>query len=151
VLEQNREISAEVLAGYLPAARGEALPIPVGENVSNSDYAADRDIIFKILLGLRQDIDGIKQEIEQLKNGGYAPSVAHAPLLIDTVEAREAEPDNIISGQSSDKQDLSIQDASKELIIQALERHGGKRKPAAAELGISERTLYRKIKEFDLE
>ena len=139
VLESNRLISAEVLARYLPSEGSSRLPVRTGE--AGSDYMSDRDIIFKILYQLRQDIDRLTERLDDLSAGDTASSPQAKPRLLISPEPEEVQEDVPVS----------IQDVSAELIRKALERHGGKRKPAAEELGISERTLYRKIKELGIQ
>lgn len=146
VLEHDRQISAEVLAKYLPADSGSKLPVKTSE--AGADYLSDRDIIFKILFQLRQDVDELKSRIEggdvsQEDNGGS--------LLISAENVHSHSGSNeLAEDHPFEPTDCSIQDASAELIRRALEKHGGKRKAAAQELGISERTLYRKIKELGI-
>ncbi|MBR6423799.1 MAG: sigma-54-dependent Fis family transcriptional regulator [Bacteroidales bacterium] len=137
VLESNRLVSAEVLARYLPAEGSSRLPVRTGE--AGADYLSDRDIIFKILYQLRQDIDAINERLDTLSSEDREHPVQ--PRLLISPEPEEVQEDVPVS----------IQDVSAELIRKALERHGGKRKPAAEELGISERTLYRKIKELGIQ
>ena len=137
VLETNRLVTAEVLARYLPSEGASSLPVRTGE--AGADYLSDRDIIVKVLYQMRHDIDDIKARLDGLAEEPEPVSNPH--LLIS--------PEDVHS--SADTQEpVSIQDVSAELIRKALERHGGRRKPAAEELGISERTLYRKIKELDI-
>ena len=141
VLESNRTISAEVLARYLPAEGSSRLPVRTGE--AGADYMSDRDIIFKILYQLRQDIDSLSERVESLSTEGMGGVPQTQKHLLISPEPEEVE--------QQEEAPVSIQDVSAELIRKALERHGGKRKPAAEELGISERTLYRKIKELGIQ
>ena len=134
VLEHNRIISAEVLATYLPADKTEELPVKSSE--AGADYLSDRDIIFKILFQLRQEVDILK---ERLENGTPTTVASQPQLMIHSEDVRSIE----------EEPDFSIQTVSNDLIRKALEKHGGRRKDAARELGISERTLYRKIKEMN--
>lgn len=146
VLETDRLITAEVLASYLPSEGEAALPVRMGE--SGSDYMSDRDVIFKILYQMRQEINLIK---ERLNLGEPDSEVEnHRPLLITPVAARPAEEEKEVVVSEEKDEKYSIQDVSSDLIRKALERNGGKRKAAAVELGISERTLYRKIKELGI-
>ena len=139
VLETNRLISAEVLARYLPTEGSSRLPVRTGE--AGADYLSDRDIIFKILYQLRQDIDRLSERLDNLSPEDLAAAPQGKPRLLISPEPEEVQEDVPVS----------IQDVSAELIRKALERHGGRRKPAAEELGISERTLYRKIKELGIQ
>ena len=142
VLETNRTVSAEVLARYLPSEGSSALPVRTGE--SGADYLSDRDIIFKILYQLRHEIDEIKARLDESPLPHEPEEVPSGPghLLIS--------PEDVHSSTES-AEPISIQEVSAELIRKALERHGGRRKKAAEELGISERTLYRKIKELGIQ
>jgi len=150
VLESNRLVTAEVLARYLPSEGASTLPVRASE--AGSDYLSDRDIIFKILYQLRHDIDQIKarldhvplEEEEELDNPQGGKILISAEDVHSSTVPQETA---AWSGQNP----VSIQDVSAELIRKALERHGGRRKPAAEELGISERTLYRKIKELGIQ
>lgn len=144
VLERERQISAEVLGRYIPSDNSEKLPVKTSE--AGADYLSDRDIIFKILYQLRLDVDELKSRMDT-----DVPSSRGSlnPLLIsaDSVLTKTAEEDE---DQYPDTQEQSLQQANSEQIRRVLEKHAGKRKETAAELGISERTLYRKIKELGL-
>lgn len=143
VLETNRTISAEVLARYLPSEGSSTLPVRTGE--SGADYLSDRDIIFKILYQLRHEIDEIKARLDESPLPHEPEEMPSGPghLLIS--------PEDVHSSSTESAEPVSIQEVSAELIRKALERHGGRRKKAAEELGISERTLYRKIKELGIQ
>lgn len=143
VLETNRTVSAEVLARYLPSEGSSTLPVRTGE--SGADYLSDRDIIFKILYQLRHEIDEIKARLDESPLPHEPEEVPSGPghLLIS--------PEDVHSSSTESAEPVSIQEVSAELIRKALERHGGRRKKAAEELGISERTLYRKIKELGIQ
>lgn len=155
ILETNRIISPEVLQRYLPASGASSL-VRTSDATSNVDYAADRDIIFRILFQLRQDIDALKARLD-----GDVAQPENRHLLINPEDVRsfgqndapaefedqESFPHRVIV--EPQPQNFSIQDASSDLIKRALEKHGGNRKAAAEELGISERTLYRKIKQME--
>ncbi|MBQ2598534.1 MAG: sigma-54-dependent Fis family transcriptional regulator [Bacteroidales bacterium] len=143
VLETNRTVSAEVLARYLPSEGSSALPVRTGE--SGADYLSDRDIIFKILYQLRHEIDEIKARLDESPLPHEPEEMPSGPghLLIS--------PEDVHSSSTESAEPVSIQEVSAELIRKALERHGGRRKKAAEELGISERTLYRKIKELGIQ
>ena len=118
-----------------------------------ADYMSDRDIIYKILYQLRKEIDGLNQRLDALQ--GYDGAIhenetpEHATgLIISPEDVHSSTPVHETAAHLEEP--VSIQDVSAELIRKALERNGGRRKPAAEELGISERTLYRKIKELDI-
>ena len=148
VLESDRTVSAEALARYLPADGSDRLPVRTGE--AGSDYLSDRDIIFKILYQLRQDIDALKDRIDQLPPEDRRDE--DAPRGKFLISAEDVHSNTLPQEPAAPVHEaVSIQDVSAELIRKALERHGGRRKPAADELGISERTLYRKIKELGIQ
>ncbi|MBQ4021273.1 MAG: sigma-54-dependent Fis family transcriptional regulator [Bacteroidales bacterium] len=162
ILEKDRHIHAEVLQKYLPVDSEDNVPALTGAH--SADYLSDRDIIFKILFQLRQEISELKQRVDEMQQPTTLPAQSrHATdgLLIDDIYNIEEQH----YGQPADKTEevqhedlsarpaapVSLQDATRELIIKALERNGGRRKATAEELGFSERTLYRKIKELGLE
>ena len=164
ILEKDRHIHAEVLQKYLPVDNEINVPALTGSQ--SADYLSDRDIIFKILFQLRQEISDLKQRLDdaQQQTSVLPAQTRHASdgLVIDDIdnieEQRYFQPaDKPVEVQHEDltasqpAAPVSIQDATRELIIKALERNGGRRKATAEELGFSERTLYRKIKELGLE
>ena len=141
VIEHNREIGPEDLVRYLPAEGPEYLPVKTSES-QGSEYLTDRDIIFKILYQLRHEVEELKKRIETKHQ------VEPVSPVLD-INKNFSKSDAIVDYEEDVV--LSIQNVNAELIKKALEKHGGKRKLAAAELGISERTLYRKIKELNLD
>lgn len=149
VLETNRTITAEVLARYLPADGSDHLPVRTSE--AGSDYLSDRDIIFKILYQLRQDIDSLNARLDHLPEDIPSEKDPARGKLIISAEDVHSNPLQQETPPITGQEPVSIQDVSAELIRKALERNGGRRKPAAEELGISERTLYRKIKELGIQ
>lgn len=160
ILEHNRVIEAEVLLQYLPADNPNNVPARYAETrgTNNADSFTDRDIIFKILVQLRKEVDELKEFIAS--NGENISIQPQSTALVHNSEFNtvsnvpvmpyEAE-DHEYQDTTNEEDTLSIQHVNTELIRKALEKHGGKRKAAAKELGISERTLYRKINELGLE
>ena len=150
VLEHERLISAAGLRKYLPEAPGSALPVSASQAYTDVDYKSDRELIFQILFTLRNEVDGLKERL-----AGTEPVAAQEPqsrsLIIRPEDVRDEIREEVREEirEAEAQETISIQDANTDLIRRALERHGGNRKEAAAELGISERTLYRKIKQFD--
>lgn len=147
VLEREREISAEAIKNYIPS---DSSTLPVCAQDSQSDSTlSDRDLIFKMLFSLREEVDNLKSIVSNLTSAEHhhhqkeiqvLPS--HKDLELDTYSDIEPE---------EEKPVMTIQDMNADMIRNVLKKHNGKRKAAAAELGISERTLYRKIKELDIE
>ncbi|MFA6335665.1 MAG: sigma-54 dependent transcriptional regulator [Bacteroidales bacterium] len=151
VIETNRVIGVEVLKKYLPQDNPNRLPVRTDGH--NPDYLTDRDIIYKVLYQLRQEVEELKEQIQCTKlpsSGTVISTPKDISTGIDGTSVVDYEEDTEIS-TGLEPTNFSIQNMSADLIKKALEKHGGKRKSAAAELGISERTLYRKIKELNLD
>lgn len=171
VVEENRLITPEKLIQYLPNNRGN-LPAVIGNpSSSTSDFANERDIMYKILFDMRNDINDLKKlTLDIMKSGNIDEIKEENHQLIEKIyqEQRPAESGNVevlqipqtasIENQNrydyietiEEDESLSLQDKEVEMIKKSLEKNNNKRKLAAQELGISERTLYRKIKQYDL-
>ena len=150
VLESNRQISADVLGKYLPADDPNSLPVRNCDS-GTAGNIQDRDIIFKMLFQLREEVDELRAIIGKPdSNVPEIPQVHALPVKLSDM------PDFSIVVPSADvdpvkeETPLTIHDMNDDMIRRALEKHEGRRKAAAAELGISERTLYRKIKELKI-
>ena len=169
VVEENRLIAPEKLIEYLPNNR-ENLPAIIGNN-TQTDFANERDIMYKILFDMRNDINDLKKlTLDIMKTGNIDEIKEENHQLIEKIyqEQRPTESSNIevvkipeanaIEHQNTydyiepieEDESLSLQEKEVELIKKSLEKNNNKRKLAAQELGISERTLYRKIKQYDL-
>ena len=170
VLEQERAITGSMISSYLPDPKNN-LPALISENKKEGDFNSEREILYKILFDMKRDLNELKKITNNLKSKPVDQSNSFndienfIPQELDQSK-NDIEPKSDFSetNQSTLKEDkyqfaeevieeetLSIQDKELELIIKALERNNGRRKAAAKELGISERTLYRKIKQYDLE
>ena len=173
VIEQSRTISDRILKSYLPD-HSKNLPALVKENISSTDFANEREILYKILFDMRNDITDLKkltQELIEAEEVGEKEQSTQ--VLIDKIYGKETKRENVKSpleiipksnnetyqrdpnldnfdDAETVEETISLQEKEFEMIKQALERNKGKRKLAAQELGISERTLYRKIKEYAL-
>ncbi|WP_075341579.1 sigma-54 interaction domain-containing protein [Tenacibaculum agarivorans] len=165
IMEENRIISPEILTQYLPN-NSSNLPMLVDSSSSSNDFSTERDIMYKILFDMRNDINDLKkltldlmqsgnvQEVKE-ENRGLIQRIYNDPPPSHSVEVVEL-PE--VSSQNNydfietieEHENLSLQEKEVEMIKKSLERNRGKRKLAAKELGISERTLYRKIKQYDL-
>lgn len=166
ILEQNREISAQVLNHYLPDDRSRFLPAIA--NFANPKQEMDeREILYKVLFDMRKDISELKRVVEYLSSGGshelskesLSPVYTHNEAFNELPETENIKvilpskskiDDNVFDNSEVLEESLHLQDNELELIKKALEKHGGKRRNAAKELGISERTLYRKINEYNI-
>ena len=171
VIEQNRNLTNEILESYLPKITHN-LPALIKDNVSSSDFANEREILYKDLFDMRNDINDLKKLTQDLiKGGDQRQATENTQLLINKIYEEQNNIDKneleIIAPnqgesyksqpQTEDYDDaetiedtISLQEKEYEMIKKSLERNKGKRKLAAKELGISERTLYRKIKQYDL-
>lgn len=157
---QNVDISADVMAKYIPKDRGVTLPVRTGDDDGERLSSADKEMIFRILYQLKADVDNLKAAVfgESGAQLPAAPKVLPSPhddtpivTPHETINVDDYDTVNEVSGHTVADKPLSIQEVSEELIKAALKRNGGKRSAAAKELGISERTLYRKIKEFNID
>ena len=174
VLEENRMIKKDVLIDYLPNL-GDNLPAIISEKSEKPEFNNEREILYKVLFDMKGDLNDLKKlTLELMQTSNISEFKKNNEKLINKVYQNEnyaseknIEIVNVENNKSieenkdfEDKFDyiqevkaiesLSIQEKELELIKKSLEKHAGKRKLAAEELGISERTLYRKIKQFDL-
>ena len=178
VIEQNREIRADVLKKYLPDDSNQNL-LPILANDRNlfdtKNFSNEREILYQVLFDMKKDITDLKAVVNNLMAGRVdVPSydnIVSQPIMphrkeqeVDTVidiipntkhSLKKIPPitedSQIEDTEEYTEESLSISDAEKDTIVKALTRHKGKRKYAAQDLRISERTLYRKIKEYGLE
>jgi len=172
VIEQNRHISSEILKSYIPDYNSN-LPAVISDSKPESDFTNEREILYKVLFDMRNDITDLKNLTQELiKDRASDQSEKNTQVLIDKIYGAETEnrtsntleiiskpePESYKSKSNLDTFDdaetveetISLQEKEFEMIKKALERNKGKRKLAAKELGISERTLYRKINQYNL-
>jgi len=172
VIEQERDVSAAILAHYLPDIQAGRLPVPLRTQTDDKSFSSEREILYKVLFDMKSDMHDLKNLVYDLLTtgdpGNLTESGARAvrnlynhgslhkeqfepsqPVKVSYNPARESRV--IEDTEELIEESLSLTDREKELIMKALEKNNGKRKLAAAELGISERTLYRKIKEYRLD
>lgn len=178
VLETKREVDAVTMRNYLPDT-GSRLPAVI-KSKESSDFSNEREILYKVLFDMKADLNDLKKlTLELMKNGNTQDVREDNESLIKKIYNQDEEdsyetvedvmdvlqipqktqiqpPTQPVSDpyhfaeEIEEEETLSLHDKELELIKKSLERHKGKRKAAADELGISERTLYRKIKQFDL-
>lgn len=172
VIESERTINGEILHNYLPDYTASNLPVLAPKE--KEDFS-ERDLLYKVLFDMKKELTEVKKlVVDILQNGGDTTISGEDKNAIIQKLYAEIEPDSsdydtsfpvakASSGYDNDsayksdfdehievEESLSLEDREKELIQKALEKHRGKRKYAAQDLGISERTLYRKIKEYGL-
>lgn len=157
IIERERLITSDILRKYLPDHEVGMLPVSVSKihETEQKTFANEREILYQVLFDMKKDISDLKQVVNEIieDSDSSRPQVPvkyeHYPSKIaldDPVDHNHSIQDATEYEESS----LSISEVEREMIEKALERHNGKRKLAANDLGISERTLYRKIKEYEL-
>jgi len=176
VLETNRDISLATLQSYLPIEDSN-LPSVIGGKKLENDFSTERDILYKVLFDMKSDLHDLKKlTMELMQNGSSKVQEMNKNLIQkvfgqkDDTKYQESQQMEVIPSQQQtdiyeddedqdylfaetieeEEETLRLDEKEVELIKKSLERNKGKRKAAAEELGISERTLYRKIKQFDL-
>jgi len=177
VLETNRDITATILQSYLPV-EGSNLPSVIKNKKRDSDFNTEREILYKVLFDMKSDLHDLKKlTLELMENGSSKVQETNSNLIkkiygskendseidyeeeprtavITTqsgLESYEDQEDNYQFTENIEEEEiLRLEQKEVEMIKKSLEKNKGKRKIAADELGISERTLYRKIKQFDL-
>ena len=177
VLETNREITLTTLQSYLPIS-GSNLPSVIKDKKAESDFSNEREILYKVLFDMKSDLNDLKKlTLELMQNGNakvqetnqnlikkiYGASESNNEIEFEDTprtsvmtsenenEDFEEQEDNYLFAETIEEEEvLRLEQKEIEMIKKSLEKNKGKRKAAADELGISERTLYRKIKQFDL-
>ena len=179
VLESSRMIDANTLKTYLPNF-GNQLPAVIKKEKNEGDFSTEREILYKVLFDMKSDLNDLKKlTMELMQNDDYKDVQEKNEHLIQKIYSDQSpsntsqkeevlalsghrtnepaieivdskEKFDFIEDVEEEEETLSLHDKEIELIKKSLERHNGKRKLAADELGISERTLYRKIKQYDL-
>lgn len=155
-IEENRVVTAAILSRYLPQQQGASTPVVTAAGVAG-DSASERELLYKILFDMRGDINDLKRMVSELLRGGAAASeakqeVGYLPTTAgSTSHGRNREYAVNAEVVEEPHEALTKADVQREQIIRALRRNNGRRREAAAELFMSERTLYRKIKELGIE
>ncbi len=174
VLENGGMLGANTIARYLPPVES-SLPILLGKTENYGDGMSERDIFYKVLIDLKRDVNDLKKVVFGLLEGAQPaasmsqsqvlthipmPETNHQPVLpmpeaqviIHQPNQTENEDEFVEAvAYPSNDDNLSLEEKEKEMIVKALDKNKGRRKKAAEALGISERTLYRKIKQYELE
>ena len=176
VLRKSDNIDSETLAGFLPQVNMHNMPMVTG-GTPVGEFANEREILYKLFFDMKKDVNELKKMfLEILQNPAMAvqnsnfnkeslinelkedimPTMGSTSNAIaaPTVQINHSQPiiiDNENGSHYEVDESLNIMDKEKELILKALKKHRGRRKDASTDLGISERTLYRKIKEYNIE
>jgi DNA-binding NtrC family response regulator len=170
IIEKERLIDAKNLLQYIPIQNVNKLPA-LYHNVDEKTFSSEREILYQILFDMKKDMNDLKKlvhdilqneatitdirddnaqlirKLYQNESGNYVPDQSSSNRVTVNPAAKE----NIFDTEEFVEESLSLEDKEVEMIRKSLEKHKGKRKYAARELGISERTLYRKIKEYDID
>ena len=165
IIEEERVITPDILRNYLPNNNVTSLPT-LYKGGKDEDPLSERDILYKVLFDMKNDILELRRTVKELSEQRGNNTIQHlpepsniTPINATVITPVEEEEDAFVYVQDNDEdekpevresENLSLVQTEKELICKALERHKGKRKDAAKELGISERTLYRKINEYKI-
>lgn len=180
IIEANREINADILKNYLPENNAQRLPALLG-NKESKGFGSEREILYQVLFDMRQDVTELKKLVHEIMTervatgagsgikSSYYTSPSQPQLVtpatvepnVTTIIHSAVQPATQLSSSVNDddiqdtkeyvEESLALDDVEKDMIRKALEKHHGKRKSAAQDLNISERTLYRKIKEYGLD
>lgn len=143
VIEHNHDITADTLRKYLPEnERQNALTVGGQKSLGDDNFMNERELLYKVLFDMKRDMSEMRQQIEALKGNMGEP-------VSRSVESREHYA-NAVEADVYAEEVNSIEDVERELIRKTLEKTGGNRRDAAKILGKSERTLYRKIKDYGL-
>ncbi|MDQ6610721.1 MAG: sigma-54-dependent Fis family transcriptional regulator, partial [Bacteroidota bacterium] len=169
VLAVDKIVSVKELSKFLPdASSSNRLPVLAHVNGDTHEFNNEREILYKLFFDMKRDVTELKRMfVDILKNPSSAgqhssfieeskdmlPAESNSPVLMSNAHP-SSQPilmRNDIHEHVEVEESLNIMDKEKELIIKALKKHRNKRKDAALDLGISERTLYRKLKEYDID
>ena len=139
VLESNRDITAATLRNYLPQNEAVQTLTRVENQHAQDNFINERELLYKVLFDMKNDMNQMRQQLNELMK-------ARPAATSSSIHQQEYQ----VAEEISPEQPISIAEMEKETIRKALDKNGGNRKAAAEELGFSERTLYRKIKDYGL-
>lgn len=173
IIEQDREISAETLARYIPGVEKSKLPALINKQDKNQEFSSEREILYKVLFDMKNDMNDLKKLVfDMMKNDPNTAQkteeensailhklykdediykISKADETVSPPAGFKTDTEQIEDTEEFVEESLNLAEMEKEMISKALEKYRGKRKDAAQELGVSERTLYRKIKEYNIE
>ncbi|MEO6330187.1 MAG: sigma-54 dependent transcriptional regulator [Ginsengibacter sp.] len=167
VLSQDKNITGDVLRKFLPENNYSRLPVLVSQQnggANQKEFSNEREILYKLFFDMKKDVTELKKMIFDIMQNPSSINTErfhsenilehyhndNSPANAQPSQAVFLNNNNGIQQHEEVEESLSIMDKEKELIIKALKKHRGKRKDASLDLGISERTLYRKLKEYDI-
>lgn len=162
LFESDHEITSEILRSYLPAISTSYIP---ARGVDAHSYEREREMLLGMILNLQKRVDNLQEELGARESSGRHPAIpktnilddpaettmlVHVPKPADNHDCSDEEYTELVN-EPAEAARVTLEDTEREMIRRALERNDGRRKAAAKELNISERTLYRKIKEYGFE
>jgi len=166
ILSEQREIDVETLSKFIPQDP-ESTQLAIIGNAGEHSYESERELLYKILYELRGNVSDLRRDMNSLRKqmdearalGGAASfggitTIGSSSSTMPTVRSEHADENNIEEAEAEEirePESLNLSDLGRQMLEKALERNGGNRKKAAQELGISDRTLYRRLKQFGLE
>ncbi len=167
VLSEKREIDTETLLHFIPRDQDSTQLATIPNGNGSPSYESEREILYKILYelrgnvsDLRRDLNNVRKQLEESRQLNGASGFQPAPTTTSnlpsapnkqTISAPIEQVEDAVAEEISEPETLNLNDIGKQLVEKALERNHGNRKKAAQELGISDRTLYRRIKQYGLE
>ena len=167
VLSEKREIDAETLLHFIPRDQDSTQLTTIPNGNGSPSYESEREILYKILYelrgnvsDLRRDLNNVRKQLEESRQLNGASGFQPAPTTTSnlpsapnkqTISAPIEQVEDAVAEEISEPETLNLNDIGKQLVEKALERNHGNRKKAAQELGISDRTLYRRIKQYGLD
>lgn len=169
IIEKERDVDASILQEYLPSSASKNLPALFSKGGDENSFSNEREILYKVLFDMKRDMTDLKKLVLDIIENKEAPISGDQAQIIRNlyndkdgsfvpdeqsvqkhIHVEPIDKNNIQDTEEFVEESLSLEDKEIELIIKALDKHNGKRKYAAQDLGISERTLYRKIKEYEI-
>ena len=164
VLSQNRVITAKDIRAFIPEDE-ESTQLATLQAGGKHSYESERELLYKILYelrgnvsDLRRDLNNMRKQLDATSAAAIVPKNANLPTVIQSRNAPIVEntrPDNTVQDavaeEISEPESLNLEDVGRQMVERALDKNGGNRKKAAQELGISDRTLYRRIKQYGLD
>jgi len=180
VLSTDKSLSSSDLRKFLPERYMSRMPVLANQPASSHEFSNEREILYKLFFDMKKDVTELKKMFLEIlqnpslaahaanftqdslqnkhkhahMNGDMLPAIQQPAPFTAYVQSKGTQPvvlHDDIHHHEEVEESLNIMDKEKELIIKALKKHRGRRKDAATDLGISERTLYRKLKEYDIE
>lgn len=164
VLSEKREIDLQTLSRYIPQDPESTQLAIIGKGGGEHSYENEREMIYKILVelkgnvsDLRRDLNGIRKQLNDARDidtaAAYTITTSETPAIapMPAAGSRQEKIEEAEAEEISEPETLNLGNMERQMLMKALERNGGNRKKAARELGISDRTLYRRIKEYGLE